>query len=78
MKHSLTEEALLSAVTLKHSTFLWVELHLRTRNVCKHKKKITENKNRTFFLVFSGLGADVHFMIKVNFHGFQSNTFHFN
>lgn len=43
MKHSLTEEALLSAVTLKHSTFLWLELHLRTKNVCKHQQK---KKNR--------------------------------
>lgn len=33
MKHSFTEEALLSAATLKHSTFLWLELHLRTKNV---------------------------------------------
>lgn len=35
MKHSFTDETLFSAVTLKHSTFLWLELHLRTRNVCK-------------------------------------------
>lgn len=39
MKHSLTQEALLSDVTLKHSTFLWLELHLRTRKVCKHPQQ---------------------------------------
>lgn len=39
MKHSLTQEALLSDVTLKHSTFLWLELHFRTRKVCKHPQQ---------------------------------------
>lgn len=29
----------MSDVTLKHSTFLWLELHLRTRKVCKHPQQ---------------------------------------
>lgn len=38
MKHSLTEEALLSAVALKHSTFLWLELHLHTKKVWERRR----------------------------------------
>lgn len=65
MKHSFTEEALLSAVTLKHSTFLWLELHLRTKKVCKHQPGIqtTGTKHRGvtvfFFTLATGEGTDV-------------------
>lgn len=65
MKHSFTEEALLSAVALKHSTFLWLELHLRTRKVCKHHQQppqTTRTKHRGvivfFFTHASGGGTD--------------------
>lgn len=54
MKHSFTEETLLSAVTLKHSTFLWLELHLRTRKVCKHQQppQTTRTKDRGVIVFF--------------------------
>lgn len=63
MKHSFTEETLLSAVTLKHSTFLWLELHLRTKKVCKHQPRpqTTGTKHRVivfFFTLASGEGTD--------------------
>lgn len=38
----------MSAVTLKHSTFLWLELHLRTRKVCKHPKKNNNQELKPF------------------------------
>lgn len=44
----------MSAVALKHSTFLWLELHLRTRKVCSSHSR---DENRAIIRLFHCLSC---------------------
>lgn len=46
----------MSAATLKHSTFLWLEVHLRTRKVCKQREENEQEQN--FFCTVLRVSAE--------------------